>query len=228
MLLELSLEADWLLVELLLGSSLGILCDPVSPPYPLLELVAEFCRLSMDPGCALDRLLTLSDLFMKALCTNPPMPFVGDVGRSVAFASRACDDDMLGVRSRPDCSPSVVEIVRSDMGDASACASSAATSDFRSGLLLVEVRVFEKALSRMEPVREVVSDFTLSDGAGLASLAGSTEASRDMPGRPRLPDTMLSPAVTSSLFFLYAALPTPLSAVCLNQVGSRAPNEAAI
>ena len=80
----------------------------------------------------------------------------------------------------------------------------------------------------MEPVRDATSDFTLSDVAGLLSLARSTDESRGKAGRPLLPDTTLSPDSVSSLLFLYAALPRPLSAVCLNQDGSLAPSDAAI
>ena len=49
-----------------------------------------------------------------------------------------------------------------------------------------------------------------------------------MPGSPRLPDVNVSLEAVSSAVFLYAAFPTPLSAVCLNQDGSLAPSEAAI
>jgi hypothetical protein len=83
-------------------------------------------------------------------------------------------------------------------------------------------------LSLTEPVRDVVSDLTLSDGGGLAAMTGSAEVSLDIPGRPLRPETKLSPGVVSSLFFLNAAFPTPLSAVCLNHEGSRAPRDAAI
>ena len=119
------------------------------------------------------------------------------------------------------------------MGEDFTCSSSAAIRDRKSGLLLVDVRVVENRLletllSRTEPVRDVVSDVTLSARAGLPLLAGSIEDSRDMPGRPLLPDAVFSPGVVSSLLRLYAALPAPLSAVCLNHDGSRDPSDAAI
>ena len=74
------------------------------------------------------------------------MPLVGEDGRSVALARRACEDDIVNVRPRPGWSPSATEFVLSDIGDALSCASSAATSEFKSGLLLVEVRSVENLL----------------------------------------------------------------------------------
>ena len=84
------------------------------------------------------------------------------------------------------------------------------------------------ALLRTDPVRGVMSEATLSDGAGLLSFAGSKDDSRDMPGRPLRPDTKLSLDVDSSLLFINAALPAPRSADCLNHDGSRDPKDAAI
>jgi hypothetical protein len=69
------------------------------------------------PGCALQRLLRLSDLFIIALCTKPPMPLVGDAGRSEVVARRACEDNIVGVWPSVDCSLSVLD-VRSDQGEA--------------------------------------------------------------------------------------------------------------
>lgn len=74
------------------------------------------------------------------------MPLVGELGLSVAFASRACEDDIDNVRLRPDASPSVVDDVFSDIGEAFCCTSSSAMSDLRSGLLLVDVRSAENLL----------------------------------------------------------------------------------
>ena len=69
LLLELGREDGSLLPSLLLdiGSSLGMLYEPVSPPCPLRELAAEFCLFIFGPGCALHRLLTLSERFIIAL-----------------------------------------------------------------------------------------------------------------------------------------------------------------
>lgn len=118
------------------------------------------------------------------------------------------------------------------MGEAFSCSLSAAIRDLRSGLLLVDVRVvengaLENVLSLAVLGRDVASERTLSEGAGLASRVGSPDASRDMPGSPLLPEDVLSAAI-SSLFRLYAAFPTPRSAVCLNHDGSRDPKDAAI
>lgn len=75
--------------------------------------------------------------------------------------------------------------------------------------------------------REGVSETTLS-AAGLPARTGSAELSRDMPGRPLRPENTSSPPFVSSLLLLYAAFPTPLSAVWRKYDGSRAPSDAAI
>jgi len=135
---------------------------------------------------------------------------------------------MVGVRPRPSGAPLLLD----PCGEASCWLSSAATSDFKSGLLgvvdavAVENRPLESPLLLTEPARDAVSD---AEGVGLLcrSFLLSGSISRDMPGRPLRPDATVSPTV-SSLFFLYAADPVPLSAVCLNQEGSLAPSDAAI
>ena len=111
LLLDVGLEEDSILASVLsgVGSSFGMLYDPVSPPYPLLVLFKELSLLMFGPGCALQRLFTLSERFIMALWTKPPMPFVGELGRSGAFAIRACEDDVLSVRLRVDWSASVVK-----------------------------------------------------------------------------------------------------------------------
>jgi hypothetical protein len=49
----------------------------------LLRLLAkELPLMRPDGSCALQRLDTLSERFIMALCTNPPSPLVGDVDRS--------------------------------------------------------------------------------------------------------------------------------------------------
>jgi hypothetical protein len=178
-------------------------------------------------------LLTLSDRFIIALWTKPPMPLVGDDGRSVVFARRAWEEDMVNVLLRPACSPSVTDEVFSDIGEFFSWPSSAAMRDLRSGLLLVDERTVENAaleavLFLTDPARDAVSELTLSEGAGLLALMGSVVVSRDMPGSPRLPDAKLSLDMESSLLLRYAALLKPLSAVCRNHEGSREPSEAAI
>lgn len=74
---------------------------------------------------------------------------------------------------------------------------------------------------------EGVSETTLS-AAGLPARTGSAELSRDMPGSPLRPENTSSPPFVSSLLLLYAAFPTPLSAVWRKYDGSRAPSDAAI
>lgn len=95
-------------------------------------------------------------------------------------------------------------------------------------MCVVENLLLEIALSRMELGRDEGSDITLSDGAGRSSFAVSVEGPLDMPGRPLRPDVKLPADVALSSLFLYAAFPTPRSAVCLNQDGSRDPKDAAI
>lgn len=63
-----------------LESNLGMLVEPTRPVSLKLPrlLAVELCLDSPGAACALHLLLTLSDRLSMALCTNPPMPFVGD------------------------------------------------------------------------------------------------------------------------------------------------------
>jgi len=227
LLLDVGREAGSSLPSLLLlptGSSLGILYELGSPPRPLRALAVEFCRLRLAPGWALHRLLTLSERFIIALCTKPPMPLVGDAGRSLPAPIRAWDEDMVKVRPRPDWSPSVTEALSET--DA-ACLGISALCLLCSEIdVVVENLLLQAPLPLVEPAFDSPSEVTLS-AAGLVSR-GSSEVSRDMPGSPLLPANTLSPPSCSSLLFLNAALPIPRSAVCLNQPGSLAPSDAAI
>ena len=112
---------------------------------------------------------------------------------------------MVGVRLTLGCCSSAVEDeVRSDMGEASTWAASSAMSDLRSGLVLAGivdagVAVLWNLLSCTELARNNgVLDCVLSTGRGALSLADCATGWRDIPGRPRLPDTKLSLAVSSS------------------------------
>jgi hypothetical protein len=70
LLLELGLEVgSWLLSRPLasIGSSLGMLYDPWRPLSPLRALAEESCLCSPPSGCALQRLVWLSERFIKAL-----------------------------------------------------------------------------------------------------------------------------------------------------------------
>lgn len=49
----------------------------------LLRLLTELPRVSPPGDCTLHLLFTLSDRFIIALWTNPPIPLVGDIGRSI-------------------------------------------------------------------------------------------------------------------------------------------------
>src|SRR5579871_253579 len=64
-----------------------MLVEPISPvslKFPRL-LAVELCLDSPGAACALHLLLTLSDLLSIALCTNPPIPFVGDGDRAAVL-----------------------------------------------------------------------------------------------------------------------------------------------
>lgn len=158
------------------------------------------------------------------------MPLVGEGGRSVALAKRAWGDDMAGVRLRSVASRRLVaDAACSTTGNAFAWPSSSAMRALRSGLLLVDVRIVENPLpDAVYDAYDGVSETTLSAGGGLVAVFVAEGSSRCIPGRPRRPDAKLFSVAFSSVFFLKAAFPKPRSAVCRNQDGSLAPNEAAI
>jgi hypothetical protein len=81
--------------------------------------------------------------------------------------------------------------------------------------------------SRIEPNLEGISEVVLS-GFGLDILSSSEELSFDMPGKPRRAAKTSSPLLVSSLLFLKAAFPSPLSAVWRKYAGSLVPSDAAI
>ena len=69
------------------------------PSGPPRAFDTELPLLSPGPACALHLLFTLSDLFIIALCTNPPRPFVGEVGRSLRSGDmRPCEGDIAIAR----------------------------------------------------------------------------------------------------------------------------------
>ena len=83
----------------------------------------------------------------------------------------------------------------------------------------------------MSAERRVLSEAAGELGGMLSGgllTSGSTVDSRDMPGSCRLADTDSASEAPSSCFFLYAAEPMPLSAVCPIQAGSLEPREAAM
>jgi len=56
-------------------------------------LAVEFSLLSPAPGWPLHLLLTLSDRLSIALCTKPPIPFVGEGGLSTDI--RLCNEGIV-------------------------------------------------------------------------------------------------------------------------------------
>lgn len=88
------------------------------------------------------------------------------------------------------------------------------------------VAVMEDRFASMVLLRAEKLDRVLSGGE--VAVPGSTVDSRDMPGSCLLPETAAASTISSSWFFLYAAEPTPRSAVCLNHAGSLLPNDCAI
>lgn len=227
LLLELGLEfGSWLLSRPLAstGSSFGMLYDPWRPLSPLRALAEESCLCSPPSGCALQRLVWLSERFIKALWTKPPIPLVGDDGRSLVLVRRAWDADIVGVR--PRVGGSLVSVVTEDLVDCVRKGRSllAFPSEIEG---VPEDLALHARSSRIEPNLDGVSDETLS-GAGLVVRSSFRGLSFDIPGNPLRAAKTSSPPLVSSLLFLNAALPTPLSAVCLKYVGSRAPRDAAI
>lgn len=79
-----------------------------------------------------------------ALWTNPPIPFVGDTGRSEPFVNRACELDIVTERAIPAESALAVDpCSEANEGETRRWPSSAAISDLRSGLVLLEDEMAE-------------------------------------------------------------------------------------
>jgi hypothetical protein len=198
-------------------------------------LRVEFCLLRTGGVCVLHRLLTLSLRLSMALCTNPPMPLVGDADRSRSGDILPCVGDMARARAARSLSPPSTEEPCSEGGanfwdssvgrcDRPLARGSASPPDTD---VLVEKRLLIMALPRTEPPREPGElERTLSGGGLLTS--GSAVESRDMPGSCLLPDTDAVSEVVSSWFFLNAAEPLPPSGVCRKNAGSLAPSDAAM
>ena len=169
-----------------------------------------------------------------ALCTKPPIPFVGDAGRSVRSGEiLPCVGDMANPRAAPIASPPSVD--EASDGGANFCVSSTGKGDLAFAIgsasppdteVFVEKRLLSAVLLRTEPKCEGELERMLS-GGGLAA-SGSAVDSRDMPGSCRFPDTDPASEALSSWFRRYAAEPMPRSGVCLNHEGSLAPRDCAI
>jgi hypothetical protein len=221
----------------------SILDNEPNPDMALARLLrVELCLLRVGGVCVLHLLLTLSLRFMLALSTKPPMPLVGDTGRSRSGEILPCIDDMSGPRVSPALSPLSPVVPCSD-GGANFCDSSVGRGDRVAAAsvsppeteVAAEKRLLMAVLPRIEPPLDVGRlEGALSVG-GLASSGSLLDAvdsretveSRDMPGNCLLPMDPVSDAVSSS-FFLYAAAPLPLSADWRKYAGSFAPKDAAI
>lgn len=179
----------------------------------------------------LHRFETLSLRLSMALCTKPPIPLVGDAGRSGEILP--CVGDMA--RARAALSAASVEAACSE-GGANFCDSSLGSGDLVFATdsvsppdieLLAEKRLLSTALPRADPPRDPGElERKLSRGGLL--ISGSIVDSRDIPGSCLLPDIEPASDAVSSWLRRYAAEPAPLSGVCLNHEGSFAPNDAAI
>ena len=183
----------------------------------------------------LQRLLTLSLRLSMALCTNPPIPFVGDAERSRSGEILPWVGDMASVRAARSLSPPSTDEPCSE-GGANFWESKTGrgvlpfTAESESPPeieVLVEKRLLITVLPRTEPPREPGElERALSVGGLLISC--SAVESRDMPGSCLLPDTDPVSEAVPSWFFLNAAEPLWPSAVCRKNAGSFAPNEAAM
>jgi hypothetical protein len=177
-----------------------------------------------------DHLLeTLSLRLSMALWTKPPMPLVGDAGRSGDILP--CVGDMARARAAlspasVDCSDGGANLCESSVGSGERVMvmESASPPDMD---VLVEKRLLSMALPRIEPPRDPGELERTLSGGGLP-MSGSTVDSRDMPGSCLLLDMELASEAVSSCPRLYAAEPAPRSGVCLNHEGSFAPRDAAM
>lgn len=124
-------------------------------PIPLRMLAVESCLVSEAPGCALHLLLTLSLRLSIALCTKPPIPLVGDGGRSMEMRFWALDI----VRPMTVDSASAVD-VWSGGGGANLCESRNGSGDLDSVVRwskverVLEGLLLQAALPRTEPSLE--------------------------------------------------------------------------
>jgi hypothetical protein len=165
-----------------------------SEPKPAMALARlltlELCLLKFGGVYVLHRLLTLSLRFILALNTKPPMPFVGDRGRSGDILP--CVGDMRGPRDVS--AGSVVSAVDGrSVGGANFCDSSTGSGDcilvVSMSLPEIEVvdekRLLRAALSRTEARRDEGDLERVLSVGGLAREEAEVE-SRDMPGSGRL------------------------------------------
>lgn len=177
---------------------------------PLL-LATESPRFSPGAACTLHLLLTLSERFIIALSTKPPRPFVGEGG--------------LLEEPQPGKSTEDVTAGFSSLG---------ASLGFNSGLDEAGVGAFDCTAELGPSVLEFVARTLYIGSCGFANASsrpgdfwGSIDCSRDIPGSLILRFVEASELLSLSLR-LYAAEPTPLSAVCRKKAGSLDPSDFAI
>lgn len=172
-------------------------------------LRVEFCLVKPGGVCVLHLLLTLSLRLSIALCTKPPMPLVGDTGRSRSGDILPCVGDMASARAALVLSPPSTDEPGSagganfwesstGRGDRVLAALSASPPDSD---VFVEKRLLNMALPRAEPPREPGELDRMLSGGGLL-ISGSIVDSRDMPGSCLLPDIEPTSEAPSSWFFL--------------------------
>jgi hypothetical protein len=153
----------------------------------------EFCLVSPCGACVLHRLLTLSLRLSMALCTKPPMPLVGDAGRSVRTGEmRPCVGDIAKARDEAaSSSTSSSDANDGNDGNANFCESNCGKGDLvgRSG-------------SSLAPKTGVLADRRTLPRP-LSARGGEPDSkldfeSRDMPGSCLLPRAGSASATSSS------------------------------
>lgn len=222
----------------------SILDNEPKPAKALPRLLrVELCLLKVGGVWVLHLLLTLSLRLRLALNTNPPIPLVGDTGRSRSGDILPCVGDISGPRTAPALSPLSPMVPGSD-GGANFWDSSVGKGDRVAAVSIsppdidvaAERRLLIAVLPRREPPRDVGRLEGVLSVGGLA-ISGSfvdmvdsreTVESRDMPGSSLRPDIDPASEPLSSSFRLYAAEPIPRSAVWRKYAASFAPNDAAI
>lgn len=134
-------------------------------------------------------MLTLSDRFSIALCTKPPIPFVGEAGRSGEI--RPCARDIVIPLPEPIRSSASSE--PASEGATSPCESGTEKTGFESLALSPDMDVasdillLQAALPRTEPACDGELERALA-GGGLVASSDSTVDSLDIPGSCLLPD----------------------------------------
>jgi hypothetical protein len=197
----------------------------------LLRLLnVEPCLVRGGGACVLHRLETLSLRFSMALWTKPPMPLVGDAGRSGDILP--CVGDMASARAASAasaaalCSDGGANFCESSIGSGDRVLETDSASPADTDVL-AENRLLSTAPPSVEPRRDPAGLERMLSGGGLL-MSGSMVDSRDMPGSCLFPEMEPASEAVSSWLRRYAAEPAPLSGVCLNHEGSLAPSEAAI